>query len=304
MPMLGGTRMVGGNLDQDTQSKVNGLVQQFEKAVDQAAKERQIRRAVVRSQLSCNSIVVVDRVRIYLACERAGDMPSTTYLDHQEREFDLDQIADAAVWEFGFQDPFVVALPRELLDQVESERPQAVAKLAEGWVEKEVRRVVKLTRLVRLNPIFGPSEFLPDPRLCFVMMSFDLELDRIYSDVIKPCVEEQNLVCRRADEIRSNRAIIHDIWKSICEARLIVVDLTSHNPNVFYELGMAHTVGRPTILLSQKDVRKFPFDVMHLRRIVYEDTASGGQKLRKELAETIQTVLAPISLDIERGTGP
>jgi hypothetical protein len=45
---------------------------------------------------------------------------------------------------------------------------------------------------------------------------------------------------------------MRNIWKSICEARLVVADLTGGNANVFYELGIAHTVGKETILIAAR----------------------------------------------------
>jgi hypothetical protein len=150
--------------------------------------------------------------------------------------------------------------------------------------------------IVQFNPIFGPASYTVDPRLVFVLMPFKDNLTKIYQTIIKPSVEalEFELVCKRADEIPSNRAIVQDIWKSICEARLILADLTGLNPNVMYELGIAHTIGKETILIYQQgDEIKFPFDLAHIRRIEYEDNAIGGRKLEQELRATLSHVLAP-----------
>jgi len=124
-------------------------------------------------------------------------------------------------------------------------------------------------------------------------MPFDEDLTRIYQSIIKPTVESMGLVCRRADDYKTSRAIIQDIWKAICEARIIIADLTNLNPNVMYELGIAHTVGKETILIYQRKEKeiKFPFDLIHIRRIEYEDTALGGKKLENDLKETIKTIL-------------
>jgi len=83
--------------------------------------------------------------------------------------------------------------------------------------------------------------------------------------------------------------------KSICEARIVIADLTGLNPNVMYELGIAHTVGKETMLIYQKteNTLKFPFDLAHIRRIEYENTAPGGKKLENELRETLVNILNP-----------
>ena len=131
-------------------------------------------------------------------------------------------------------------------------------------------------------------------------MPFTEELTRIYERIIKPMVEGQGLACKRADDIRTNKAIMDNIWKSICEARLIIADLTLGNPNVFYKLGIAHTVRKEAILISQRQEaeKERPFDVLHLRTIIYEDTAVGGHYLRRELAESIRVVLEPTVLNV------
>lgn len=301
MAMLGGTRATGGNLADAERPQIDQLVSQFEELVGKISEGKKLRRAVVRSQLLCNTIVVLTKDSLYLACERSRGLPSSTYLDYKSQRFSTEQVLEAAVWEFGYEKPFVLKFPRRLLGIPPDQRKDELAELAEEWVEEEIRRVMAMSRIVRLEPLFGPARFLPDPRLCFVIMPFANDLDSIYHDIIKPCVESMGMVCRRSDEIRSNNAIVRDIWKSICEARLIIADLTHANPNVFYELGIAHTVGKQTILLSQKGEKKFPFDVMHLRRIIYENTASGGKQLTEELKDTIKTILEPAQIQLPEG---
>ena len=84
--------------------------------------------------------------------------------------------------------------------------------------------------------------------------------------------------------------------ESICEARIVLADLTGFNPNVMYELGIAHTVGKDTLILYQNrnnEGTRFPFDLAHIRRIEYENTMAGGQKLETDLKETLGNILNP-----------
>jgi hypothetical protein len=90
-----------------------------------------------------------------------------------------------------------------------------------------------------------------------------------------------------------------DIWKSVCEARFIIADITDRNPNVMYELGIAHTVGKETILIHQSSgTTRFPFDISHIRIIDYQDTATGGAELRTKLSATISAVLQKLNASI------
>jgi hypothetical protein len=81
-----------------------------------------------------------------------------------------------------------------------------------------------------------------------------------------------------------------EIWSAICKARLVIADCTGRNPNVFYEIGVAHTMGIPVILLTQR-MEDVPFDLRHIRFIKYEFTPRGMQKFEKELSATLRDEL-------------
>ena len=76
----------------------------------------------------------------------------------------------------------------------------------------------------------------------FVIMPFDAELNEVYSAFLAPILSEIGYDVRRADDIASQGNILRDIVESIAGADLIVADLTGLNPNVFYELGVAHAL--------------------------------------------------------------
>ena len=142
---------------------------------------------------------------------------------------------------------------KTLLTQTTEQREPFLTAIAQTHVQSELNRVQKLMNLIQINPIFGPAAYTIDPRLCFVLMPFKDDLTTIYRTIVKPAVEtpEFNLVCKRADDIKTNRAVMQDIFKSICEAKVVLADLTGLNPNVMYELGVAHAIGKETILIYQ-----------------------------------------------------
>ncbi|GEM_PF-1507536 len=139
------------------------------------------------------------------------------------------------------------------------------------------------------QPIFGTFEGTVDEKLCFVLMPFSQKFDELYVDSIKKIVEKNQLQCVRADDIYSTNPIIEDIWNSINKARIIISDLTGKNPNVFYETGIAHTLGKEVVLLTQK-LSDVPFDLRHLRVIVYEFTPRGATKLEVDLENAINSI--------------
>lgn len=94
-------------------------------------------------------------------------------------------------------------------------------------------------------------------------------------------LEREGFSFSRADSLYGHN-ILEDIWIAINESSLIIADITSRNPNVFYEIGIAHTLGKKVILLTQK-VTDIPFDFKNYRHIIYEDNVDGFNILNVEL---------------------
>jgi len=124
---------------------------------------------------------------------------------------------------------------------------------------------------------------------CFVIMPFEKSFDGIWETVIRPTIVAAGDECLRADDIFAPGSIIDDIVKLIRDADYIIADLTRHNPNVYYELGFAHALSKPVILLTS-DVSTLPFDLRQLRVIEYSDTASGAAALRESLTKYLTLI--------------
>jgi hypothetical protein len=102
----------------------------------------------------------------------------------------------------------------------------------------------------------------------FVLMPFAKEFDDIYTYGIKPACKEAGAYCERVDEQIFEESILERIYNQILKSDLIVSDMTGRNPNVFYETGYAHALGKQVILLTQ-NVEDIPFDLKHYPHIVY-----------------------------------
>ena len=129
----------------------------------------------------------------------------------------------------------------------------------------------------------------PKPRLVSIMMPFAAEFDPVYA-VIQSAVKSIGLEPMRADNFWEHDHVIQDIVNLIARARVVICDLSSRNPNVFYEAGIAHTLGKEVILIaqSQDDV---PFDLRHIRYIKYLNNEQGLALLSESTASRIQTVI-------------
>ena len=142
-----------------------------------------------------------------------------------------------------------------------------------------------------IGKIFGGHNFTLDPNLCFILMPFAEEMRPIYDDHIRPIVESEGISCIRADEIVGVNLITFDIWEKINRARFIIADLTGQNPNVFYELGLAHALGKEVVLLTQS-IDDVPFDLKAMRCIIYSYQPRGVKNLEKNLKATIKNIMS------------
>lgn len=129
---------------------------------------------------------------------------------------------------------------------------------------------------------------------CFVMMPFANPVGAYYDAIYKPAIEKAKLKADRADaDLYGTGKIIDQIWKGITSARVLLAELTNRNANVLYELGLAHALHKPVILVcskaSEEDV---PFDLRHVRVIYYDkDDPFWGTKLLEKVAENILSVM-------------
>lgn len=121
----------------------------------------------------------------------------------------------------------------------------------------------------------------------FVLMPFAPDFDDIYKIGIKETSEKIGFHCERVDEQIYEGTILDRIYNQISKADVIVADMTGRNPNVFYEAGYAHALGKTVILLTRQ-ADDIPFDLRHFPHVIY---AGRIQTLRDELGKRLQWVL-------------
>jgi hypothetical protein len=147
------------------------------------------------------------------------------------------------------------------------------------------------------QPDTSPKPFV------FVLMPFSVDFKDIYESGIKSACEAAGAYCERVDEQLHQGSITQRIYNQIAKADIIVADMSNRNPNVFYETGYAHALGKQVILLTQC-ADDIPFDLKDYPHIVY-----GGRifllkpELEKRLRRCIEhpmgsAALMEIDLDI------
>jgi hypothetical protein len=168
--------------------------------------------------------------------------------------------------------------------------------------EKTVRRQGKDSKIVQfglMTPIsemnIRPSVFrVPsgniETDLVSVMMPFETSFDRVYNAVKTAC-RTAALRCLRADSIWDEAEVIQDIFSLIYRSRIVVCDFSGRNPNVFYEAGIAHTLGKTVIPIVQ-NADDIPFDLRHIRFIKYLNNGEGREGLKKAISAKLTAIIS------------
>jgi hypothetical protein len=153
---------------------------------------------------------------------------------------------------------------------------------------------------------------MPDRPTCFVVMGFGkktdpisgkvFDLDMTYQWLIKPAVEAAGATCVRADEIVHAKVIDIPMYEQLLKADLVIADLSTLNPNAFFELGVRYALRpRATIVIAERDWKN-PFDTNHIATRRYWHMGEGihigeAQRFTAELSEVCRTLLANDEVD-------
>src|SRR5437588_1873180 len=147
---------------------------------------------------------------------------------------------------------------------------------------------------------------------CFVVMGFGkktdyptgriLDLDKSYKYIIKPAAEAAGYQCTRADEIQHSGNINVPMYQQLLTADVVIADVSTYNPNAFYELGVRHALKPYTTITIAEDKLVFPFDVGQIAIRTYHHLGEGidfgeVERMRNELRDAIKVVGAQAKCD-------
>jgi hypothetical protein len=141
----------------------------------------------------------------------------------------------------------------------------------------------------RGSPQFKIAEFESvEQGLASVMMPFAPVFDSVYHTLQRAAVSVK-MALQRADNIWERSVIVQDIVSLIDRSRVVICDCTDKNSNVLYEIGIAHTLGREVILITQSG-DDIPFDLRHHRYVRYSPTPEGLALLQTEIQARLTTI--------------
>ena len=150
--------------------------------------------------------------------------------------------------------------------------------------------------------VFRKPAESPDSRLASVMMPFSAEFNPVF-ETIRDAAESCGLECKRADDIWDDPVIMQDIFKLIYCASIVVVDFSGRNPNVMYETGIAHTLGRDVIPISQS-IHDVPSDMRHQRVLLYLHNSEGLVDLKASLVKRLSGLVSSNNSSSGNRNGP
>lgn len=145
------------------------------------------------------------------------------------------------------------------------------------WVvkEKDLYQLLIAKHVIGIpkSTAFTLPALAATPNQIAVMMPFSAEFDMVW-ETLKSTADDNGWVCQRADDVWDDSVLINDVVALIAHSKTVICDLTGRNANVFYETGIAHTLGREVVLITQSpdDV---PFDLKHHRFIKYLANSEG-----------------------------
>jgi hypothetical protein len=196
-------------------------------------------------------------------------------------------------------------IPSSVIPAIPSARVEAAASQLGVTTDWEFRRThwavkeVDLHRVLQDQAAAGvsrpsvfrfPVERLREADLVAVMMPFDTRFDPVY-DALRQAATDAGLRCQRGDDIWDHDHIMDDVISLIWRARIVISDFTKRNPNVFYETGIAHSLGRDVIQITQA-TDDVPFDLRSIRSLLYLPNGEGLRLLRTQAAGRLRDLAA------------
>jgi hypothetical protein len=177
----------------------------------------------------------------------------------------------------------------EVVPDSETEKPELL--FVDGSFVSSATSAIEAIRKITFCPgVFQvPKEQDVQQDLVALMMPFLAEFNPVHSAIRSAC-KSVKLRCKRADDIWASSPIIQDVFDLIFVSRIVVVDFTGKNANVLYETGIAHTLGKHVVPITQS-LDDVPFDVRGHRVLKYHPNQQGLTTLTAKLAARLTTII-------------
>jgi hypothetical protein len=219
------TRMRSGEMDAELSAKVDKLIDEFMAIVDAATEEKHLQRGIARSQLPCSMVAILDKMSLTILAQFRMENRTASYFYKPDIALTPQQAANSAQWEFGFADAFIIQFPANMIAQSTSDRHAALQKVASEHIDSEFLRLEKMLSLMRTRPIFGQAIEPVGAGTLLLLLPQDVSL-RGNEDAILSASRANNLSIVEAEDIRSGRSAVREMWYSLNHAAVVIADLT------------------------------------------------------------------------------
>ncbi len=182
-----------------------------------------------------------------------------------------------------------------VLKQISQNNPQGLKEI-ENYVDEKYPDATTIyisskpsQKKITFAPnVFHIPEFDIEEDLVGLMMPFNREFSEVNTAIKDACLSA-DFRCLRADDIWEETTIIQDIFNLIYRCKIVIADFTTKNANVMYETGIAHTLGKTVIPITQS-MSDVPFDMQHHRALKYLPNTEGLSELRRALTDKLRMV--------------
>lgn len=154
----------------------------------------------------------------------------------------------------------------------------------DGNRKPDVKKPIKLNEFLKSASI--KDEDLIERDFVFVLTPFHSKFDGVYDEIKNVC-DKADIRCVRGDEQNFKGDIFSHVLRNIVQAKVVIANLSGRNPNVLYELGIAHALDKTTILISNA-IDELPADIKSKRIVVYKDTGDLESRLPVELLKAFK----------------
>lgn len=243
--------------------------------------------AKVSERNACEIICYYDPLRRYYICAGIGGLNVMYYIGHWEGKWVDHAIA-------GSRSGLQAGRPYDLKVKVRGSR-------IDLWVDNVA--VLAAVLPFAITPSQAGLWCLDDGNIqisnyrverqrgrVFIVMQFSSPFVELY-DVIKKICDEFQLQAHKADETYGPGIVVSDIARDITAAEFVIAEITAPNPNVYYELGYAHAINKPAILLADRQIQRTPFDIAPFRIMLYDNSIAGRQTFEDGLRRHIEAIL-------------
>ncbi len=279
----------------ELQAKVDKLMEEFAAVVDAMAEDRHLQKGIARIQLPFSMVAILDKEKLSILAQFRMENRFASYFYKPNIALTPQQAANSAQWEFGFVDAYIIQFPGSLLDQSSTDRHSALQTVAAQHIDSEFSRLAQMLSLMSTRPIFGPAAQPIGSRPVLLLLPQDADL-RINQEAILKAIEANNLSENEAEDIRAGKSAVREMWYSLNRAAVIIADLTGTDAGVMYGLGIAHTLGKETILIHPQGSR-YLTDIPRTYRIEYEDSTVGRASLEEQLSQMLRSMLTSVVED-------